>query len=129
MTPFPMPCSADATQLRQILSFIFQLQSFLSSASSDPSKPPCSCCCASPLFTSPPVRSYTTGRKGQVKYHIRQVHTKEWSWEYQLCEDQKGIWWGCIHPWQMDKHTAKKHPVEWEEEQDAFRQAHPFVCK
>ena len=73
--------------------------------------------------------SYTTGSKDQVKYHIRQVHTKEWSWECQLCEDQKGIWWGCLHPGQMDEHKAKKHPVEWEEEQEAYRQAHPFVCK
>ena len=29
----------------------------------------------------------------------------------------------------MDKRKAKKHPVEWEEEQEAFRQAHPYVCK
>jgi len=73
--------------------------------------------------------SYTTGQMAQVKFHIRQVHTKEWSWECQLCEDQEGIWWGCIQPGQMDKHKAKKHPVEWEEEQEAYRQAHPFVCK
>jgi hypothetical protein len=29
----------------------------------------------------------------------------------------------------MDKHRAKKHPMEWEEEQEAYRRDHPFVCK
>ena len=29
----------------------------------------------------------------------------------------------------MEKHKAKQHPVEWEEEQEAFRQAHPHICK
>ena len=72
---------------------------------------------------------FTTGQKGQLPFHVRQVHTKEWSWECQLCEDQKGIWWGCLHPGQMEKHKAKNHPVEWEAEQEAFRQAHPHICK
>ena len=73
--------------------------------------------------------SATLSRKGQVKIHIRQVLTKEWSWECQLCEDQLNIWWGCITPGLMDNHKAKKHPVEWEEEQDAYRKEHPFICK
>jgi len=72
---------------------------------------------------------YTTGWKQQLPYHVRRVHTKEWSWECQLCEDQKGIWWGCIHPGEMEKHKAKNHPVEWEEEQEVFRKNHPHVCK
>ena len=72
---------------------------------------------------------HTTTWKDSLPYHVRQVHTKEWSWECQLCEDQKGIWWGCIKPGRMDKHRAKNHPVEWEEEQEAFRQAHPHICK
>jgi len=72
---------------------------------------------------------FTTGRKDQLPFHVRRVHTKEWSWECQLCEDQKGIWWGCIHPAEMEKHKAKNHPVEWEEEQEAFRKEHPYVCK
>ena len=72
---------------------------------------------------------FTTGWKDWLPFHVRQVHTKEWSWECQLCEDQKGIWWGCLQPGQMDKHKAKNHPVEWEEEQEAFRQAHPHICK
>ena len=72
---------------------------------------------------------YSTGWKKKLPYHVRQVHTKEWSWECQLCEDQKGIWWGCLFPGEMDKHKAKNHPVEWEAEQEAFRQAHPHICK
>jgi len=72
---------------------------------------------------------YSTGQKQQVPFHIRRVHTKEWSWECQLCEDQKGIWWGCIHPGEMEKHKAKNHPVEWEEEQETYRKEHPHVCK
>ena len=58
----------------------------------------------------------TFADKSYVKFHVRQVHTKEWSWECQLCEDQKGVWWGCIYPGEMDKHKAKNHPVEWEQE-------------
>jgi len=72
---------------------------------------------------------YTTVQKGQLPFHVRRVHTKEWSWECQLCEEQKGIWWGCIQPGEMKKHKAKNHPVEWEEEQEAFRKEHPYVCK
>jgi len=72
---------------------------------------------------------WTTGQKGQVKFHVRRAHTKEWSLECQLCEDQLDIWWGCIHPGEMNKHKAKKHPVEWEEEQEAYRRDHPFICK
>ena len=72
---------------------------------------------------------YTTRWKHQLPIHVRRVHTKEWSWECQLCEEQKGIWWGCIHPGEMKKHKAKNHPVEWEEEQEAFRKEHPYVCK
>ena len=74
------------------------------------------------------ARLYVT-EKAKVKIHIRQVHTKEWSWECQLCEDQFNIWWGCIQPGEMNKHKAKKHPVEWEEEQETFRKDHPFICK
>ena len=66
--------------------------------------------------------------KTRLKYHRRSTHTKEWSLECKLCEDQLGIWWGCIHPGQMDKHRAKKHPVEWEEEQMAYKSDHPFIC-
>ena len=73
--------------------------------------------------------SHQAFSKEQLKYHIRRVHTKEWSWECQLCEDQLNIWWGCIYPWEMKKHKAKKHPVEWEEEQEAYRRDHPFICK
>jgi predicted RNA-binding Zn-ribbon protein involved in translation (DUF1610 family) len=73
--------------------------------------------------------TWTTNMKAHVKFHVRRVHTKEWSWECQLCEDQLDIWWGCIYPKEMDRHRAKKHPVEWEEEQEAYRRDHPFVCK
>ena len=73
--------------------------------------------------------TWTTKQKSMVKFHVRRVHTKEWSWECQLCEDQLDIWWGCIYPKEMDRHRAKKHPVEWEEEQEAYRRDHPFVCK
>jgi uncharacterized C2H2 Zn-finger protein len=73
--------------------------------------------------------TWTTGQKGDVKYHIRRAHTKEWSLECQLCEDQLDIWWGCLFPKEMNKHKAKKHPVEWEEEQEAYRKDHPYVCK
>ena len=66
--------------------------------------------------------------KTSLKYHIRRAHTKEWSLECQLCEDQLDIWWGCIHPGEMDRHKAKKHPREWEEDQEAYRRDHPFVC-
>jgi predicted RNA-binding Zn-ribbon protein involved in translation (DUF1610 family) len=67
--------------------------------------------------------------KFKLKYHVRRAHTKEWSLECQLCEDQLDIWWGCIHPNEMNRHKAKKHPVEWEEEQEAYRRDHPFICK
>jgi DNA-directed RNA polymerase subunit RPC12/RpoP len=73
--------------------------------------------------------TWTTTLKSMVKFHVRRVHTKEWSWECQLCEDQLDIWWGCIQPKEMKKHRAKKHPVEWEEEQEAYRRDHPFICK
>jgi hypothetical protein len=29
----------------------------------------------------------------------------------------------------MKKHRAKKHPVEWEDEQEVYRRDNPFVCK
>jgi KRAB domain-containing zinc finger protein len=67
--------------------------------------------------------------KSSLKFHVRRAHTKEWSWECQLCEDQLDIWWGCITPGEMKKHRAKKHPVEWEEEQETYRRDHPFICK
>ena len=67
--------------------------------------------------------------RNHLKNHIRRAHTKEWSLECKPCEDQLDIWWGCIHPGEMDKHRAKKHPMEWEEEQKAYRRDHPFVCK
>ena len=54
---------------------------------------------------------WTTGQMSEVKFHIRRAHTKEWSLECQLCEDQLDIWWGCLHPKEMKKHRAKKHPV------------------
>ena len=73
--------------------------------------------------------TWTSTGKAYVKYHIRRAHTKEWSLECQLCEDQLDIWWGCLFPGEMDKHKAKKQPVEWEEEQDAYRRDHPFICK
>jgi predicted RNA-binding Zn-ribbon protein involved in translation (DUF1610 family) len=73
--------------------------------------------------------TWTTKQKSRVKFHVRRVHTKEWSWECQLCEDQLDIWWGCIHPHEMDNHRAKKHPVDWEEEQEAYKRDHPFICK
>jgi DNA-directed RNA polymerase subunit RPC12/RpoP len=73
--------------------------------------------------------TWTTNQKYHVKFHVRRTHTKEWSLECQLCEDQLDIWWGCIYPKEMDKHRAKKHPVEWEEEQEAYRRDHPFICK
>jgi len=72
---------------------------------------------------------FTTGKKLYLPFHVRRVHTKEWSWECQLCEDQKGIWWGCILPGEMNKHKAKNHPVEWEEEQEVYRREHPHMCK
>jgi DNA-directed RNA polymerase subunit RPC12/RpoP len=73
--------------------------------------------------------TWTTTWKSKVKFHIRRAHTKEWSWECQLCEDQLDIWWGCLHPKEMDNHRAKKHPLEWEEEQEVYRRDHPFICK
>ena len=45
--------------------------------------------------------------KTLLKYHVRRAHTKEWSLECQ----------------------AKKHPVEWGEEQEVYRRENPFVCK
>ena len=76
-----------------------------------------------------PDCTFTTGQKGYVKYHRRRAHTQEWSLECQLCEDQMDIWWGCIFPGEMDKHKAKRHPVEWYEEQQAYMKTNPFVCK
>ena len=73
--------------------------------------------------------SHQASTKSHLKYHVRRAHTKEWSLECQLCEDQLDIWWGCIHPGEMNKHKAKKHPVEWEEEQEAYRRDHPYICK
>ena len=73
--------------------------------------------------------SHLASSKKKLKYHIRRNHTKEWSWECQLCKDQLNIWWGCILPGEMRKHKANKHPVEWEEEQEAYRRSHPFICK
>ena len=70
----------------------------------------------------------TLTQKSQVKVHVRRVHTKEWSWECQMCEDQKGIWWGCINPGELAKHKAKNHPEEWEKEQEEFRKDHPHIC-
>jgi hypothetical protein len=58
--------------------------------------------------------THQANTKTSLKYHIRRAHTKEWSLECQVCEDQLDIWWGCIHPVEMDKHKAKKHPREWE---------------
>ena len=72
---------------------------------------------------------WTTNSKNQVKYHIRRAHTKEWSLECKLCEDQLDIWWGCIHPKEMNNHKVKKHPVEWKEQQEAYVRDHPFICK
>merc|ERR1712142_827064 len=71
---------------------------------------------------------HTFTDKGYVKIHVRQVHTKEWSWECQLCEDQKGNRWGCMKPGEMDRHKAKNHPVEWEQEQENYRRKHPRIC-
>jgi hypothetical protein len=76
-----------------------------------------------------PDCDWTTNQKAKVKYHRRRAHTQEWSLECQLCEDQLDIWWGCILPGEMDKHRAKKHPVEWEEEQETYKRDHPFICK
>ena len=73
--------------------------------------------------------SWTTNQKAQVKYHRRRAHTQEWSIECQLCEDQMDIWWGCIFPWEMDKHNKRKHPVEWKEAQEVYKRDHPHVCK
>jgi hypothetical protein len=67
--------------------------------------------------------------KAMLKYHVRRAHTKEWSLECQLCKDQLDIWWGCILPWEMKRHKAKKHPMEWEEEQEVYKRDHPFICK
>ena len=60
---------------------------------------------------------------------LRRVHTKEWSLECQLCEDQLDIWWGYLFPGEMSKHKAKKHPVEWEQEQEAYKKDYPYICK
>jgi DNA-directed RNA polymerase subunit RPC12/RpoP len=76
-----------------------------------------------------PDCDWTTNQKANVKYHRRRAHTQEWSLECQLCEDQLDIWWGCILPGEMDKHRAKKHPVEWEEEQETYKRDHPYICK
>ena len=67
--------------------------------------------------------------KTNLKYHIRRAHTKEWSLECHMCEDQLDVWWGCIHPSEMVKHKAMKHPVEWEEERELYRRDHPFICR
>ena len=37
--------------------------------------------------------------------------------------------WGCIFPMEMNKHMAKVHPVEWEEEQEATRRITPFTAR
>jgi uncharacterized Zn-finger protein len=73
--------------------------------------------------------THQANTKTSLKYHIRRAHTKEWSLECQVCEDQLDIWWGCIHPGEMDKHKAKKHPRDWEEDQEAFRRDHPNICR
>jgi DNA-directed RNA polymerase subunit RPC12/RpoP len=75
-----------------------------------------------------PDCDWTTKQKAEVKYHRRRAHTQEWSLECHLCEDQLDIWWGCIHPGEMNKHRAGKHPVEWMEEQEAYKSDHPFIC-
>jgi DNA-directed RNA polymerase subunit RPC12/RpoP len=75
-----------------------------------------------------PDCNWTSHEKAKVKYHRRRAHTQEWSLECQLCEDQLGIWWGCILPGEMNKHRAKKHQLEWEEEQEAYKRDHPFIC-
>ena len=73
--------------------------------------------------------SYQAHTKAYLKIHQRRTHTKEWSLECQLCEDQLDIWWGCINPSEMNNHRAKKHPVEWEEEQETFKRDNPFICR
>ena len=73
-----------------------------------------------------PNCTWTTG-VAKVKYHRRRAHT-QWSIESQLCEDQFDIWWDSIHPWYMNTHKARKDPVEWEEEQLAYKLEH-VLCK
>jgi hypothetical protein len=29
----------------------------------------------------------------------------------------------------MDKHKAKQHPREWEEDREAYMRDHPFICR
>jgi len=64
-----------------------------------------------------------------LRNHSKRVHTGEWNLECQLCMDQLGKWWGCLYPVEMDNHRAKKHKVEWEEEQEAYKRDHPFICQ
>ena len=51
--------------------------------------------------------THQANTKTRLKYYIPRAHTKE----CQVCEDQLDIWWGCIHPGEMTRHKAKKHPL------------------
>jgi hypothetical protein len=66
--------------------------------------------------------------KNSLKIHLRR-HNKDWIFECQLCEDQLNIRWGCMKRSVMKQHKMKKHPVEWEEEQEAYRKDHHYICK
>ena len=69
-----------------------------------------------------------TGPKRYVKIHVRRAHTWEWSIECDIC-DRKGIWWGCIYPFEFKKHKKQCHPQEFAEEEKNYALEHPHVCK
>ena len=68
------------------------------------------------------------GQNFNLTRHIRTVHDKIRAFKCEHCE--KSFARAGNRKVHMDGvHRAKKHPMEWEEEQDTYRRDHPFICK
>ena len=70
------------------------------------------------------------GSKDNIKYHVRRMHTWQWSidCECDIC-DERGVWWGCISPSEFQRHKMQCHPEEFAEEEKKYAIEHPHVCK
>merc|ERR1719447_964360 len=73
--------------------------------------------------------TYAANDKCNLKRHKLQVHTNEFKYECLLCFVDEYNWWGCCSPGELDTHMQKKHPKEWKEKQEKFKEDHPHVCK
>ena len=65
---------------------------------------------------------------GEARKHRCDKHNGEWNYGCSVCEEQTGYWVGFNGQKLRDAHIKKKHPVEWEQMEEAFRVKHPHVC-